>query len=443
MKINALSRAALAVCLSPLCSSFDAWAQSYQTYFPPDTSPIVGVCTGVDPSTDALDQVDAAHLASVRFDLSWESVETVKGTYKMPAGAEAAVNDALSRSMHPVIILDYGNPIYGIQKPRTDAEIAAYLKYASAVVHHFRERVKYFEIWNEWDSTVGTTETVGGTAAEYVKLVKTVYPALKQIAPTAVFMIGSVTYGKLDNGYLDDLLALGALDYGDGLAIHPYIYSRAGGKTPESWIGWMSGISAKVTHVGGATYPIYVTEVGWPTSITDGGVSHSDQANYLARTLLLSKWVGTIKGVWVYQLKDLLNGSGSDPFDKEKNFGLVFTSNVSKQSSQAIADVADLVRNSTRVDRVNLGAADVYDMSYTVKASGGATYRRHVVWSVKDNSAGVHYRLLPNCDSTKATVSIVRAGTGQIYSQACGQAISVDETPLVFDKNLLSLDVLN
>jgi hypothetical protein len=391
-----------------------------------------------------LDQVAAARLASVRFDLGWKFVETVKGSYKIPAASDAAVSSALSRGMHPVIILDYGNPLYGFQKPRTDAQIAAYLNYASFVVNHFRQNVKYFEIWNEWDSTVGTTETVGGTAAEYLKLVKTVYPALKKLAPSAVFMIGSITYGSLDDGYLDQLLQLQPLKYGDGLSIHPYAYSRAAGTTPEAWISWVDSISDKVAHAnGGATYPIYVTEVGWPTSINDDGVSQSEQANYLARALLLSKWVGAIKGVWLYQLNDIVGGAGTDPFDKEKNFGLVYTSDVAKQSSQAIADVADIVRSSTRVDRLTLGAGDVYDMAFTMKASNGTTYKRHVVWSVRGDGTLVRRRLRPNCDATKSTVDILRAGTGQTFSQACGQSIYVDETPLVFGQNLTGFDVLN
>jgi len=439
MKIQRILPAALHLLLvSIVC--FCASAQSY----PPVTSPIVGVCTGRDPDAQALDQVGAAGLASVRFDLGWKYVETVKGAYTIPAASETAVNNALSRGMHPVIILDYGNPLYGIQKPRTDAQIAAYRNYASFVVSHFRQKVKYFEIWNEWDSTVGTTETVGGRADEYLKLVKTVYPALKKIAPSAVFMIGSITYASLDNGYLDNLLQLHPLSYGDGLSIHPYAYSRASGKTPEAWINWVASISDKVARMNaGATYPIYVTEVGWPTSINDDGVSQSEQANYLARALLLSKWVGTIKGVWLYQLNDIVSGGGTDPFDKEMNFGLLYTTDVAKQASQAVADVADIVRNSTRVDRLNLGASGVYDMAYTMKASNGTTYRRHVVWSATDASAAARRRLRPNCDATKSTVDILRAGTGQTYSQNCGQAIYVDETPLVFDKNLASLDLLN
>lgn len=75
------------------------------------------------------------------------------------------------------------------QMPYTDEQINAYVNYCKFVVSHFRDEVKYFEIWNEPNITAFNPEN--RTAADYTKLLKAAYEGIKSVNPNAV-VIGGV-----------------------------------------------------------------------------------------------------------------------------------------------------------------------------------------------------------------------------------------------------------
>ncbi len=71
------------------------------------------------------------------------------------------VTRAVRRGVRPLLILDYGNPIYdGGGQISSPEAIEAWSRYVRFVVAHFKGRVDQFEVWNEWN--IGG----GGTSAQ-------------------------------------------------------------------------------------------------------------------------------------------------------------------------------------------------------------------------------------------------------------------------------------
>src|SRR3546814_10110105 len=116
--------------------------------------------------TRSLDADCKAGLGMIRFEVSWSAVEKTPGVYKISQNVDVIVDEARARGIEPMIVLDYGNKLYDDGgKPLSPTARAAFANYARAVAAHFRGRVTYFEIWNEWD--VSTGNTIPGTASDY------------------------------------------------------------------------------------------------------------------------------------------------------------------------------------------------------------------------------------------------------------------------------------
>ena len=79
----------------------------------------------------------------------------------------------------------------GYSRFKTEDEIQRYLDYIRFIVHHFKDRIEYYEILNEPNIEEGTQQYV--ELADYIKLVKRVVPVIRQEYPEAKIVVGAVT----------------------------------------------------------------------------------------------------------------------------------------------------------------------------------------------------------------------------------------------------------
>lgn len=84
----------------------------------------------------------------------------------------------------------------------TEEEIQRYLEYVRFIVGHFKDRVRYFELWNEPDNTGSAIQHI--MPDDYVELVRRVVPVIRDEYPEAKIVVGSVSY--LRNPYAHDYL---------------------------------------------------------------------------------------------------------------------------------------------------------------------------------------------------------------------------------------------
>jgi polysaccharide biosynthesis protein PslG len=291
---------------------------------------VVGIGTSMNDSTGVGTALSWLGVKSVRMDVPWKLVEVSRGQYTMPAAIESRVNDATSRGIEPLLILAYGNPLYGNDKPTTPAAIAAYSRYAAFVVTHFRGRVRLFDLWNEWDAQTGRTKA--GTPDTYVSMAKEAYAAIKAANPEAVVLSGGISGSGLAAGWLERFLQLGGLQYVDALSVHPYnFFSKV--NTPEGAIAQLDRINELTRSVArDRQVRLYVTEMGYPTFAGKGGVADSAAAHDLTRFLELASMRDYIAGVWWYCLRD----QGTDRANKEHHFGVMDAAMKPKPAAYAL-----------------------------------------------------------------------------------------------------------
>jgi hypothetical protein len=262
----------------------------------------------------------------------WKAVEKSVGTLQIPKLWDFIVREGQKRHIQSLMILDYGNPLYNSgHRPISPSDIQAYVRYATFVVSHFRGRVKYFEIWNEWDQNNGDAGI--GVPSEYMALVKAAYRPIKAIDPNAIVLVGGTSrYGMTSfageggwdsekHHFLERLIAMGITQYGDGLSIHPYTHTEVGiGGKLASYKKILLGVQHAVQIAnGGQPFPIYLTEVGWPSSgiPVSRSVTLRDQAALVKATIEVTRGIKDIKSVIFYELTD----SGRDKTQLSNNFG--------------------------------------------------------------------------------------------------------------------------
>ncbi len=166
------------------------------------------------------------------------------------------------------------------------ANYADYGDIVRQVAAHYAPRgVHVYEIWNEpnlayfWPS--------GPNPAEYVKMLRAGYTAVKQADPASTVLLGGLS--KSDFVYLEGVYRAGGRDYFDAVAVHPYTY---GVDPTVSWNGVNAGedptrisknafpaikeIRRSMEAFGDSAKKVWITEFGYSTTAADGGVSQVD-----------------------------------------------------------------------------------------------------------------------------------------------------------------------
>lgn len=259
---------------------------------------------------------------SLREDISWDSAEASIGAFALTAHHQAKIEATQELGTDNIMILSYGNTAHGVGQPYTQAERDKFCDYVEWLVPLVSGSCKYIEIWNEWNHGAGasaaqvTSGQHSGTQ-QYVDLCAAVYPIIKALAPNAIVLAGSTS--KVWTGHWYPALCdAGILAYCDGFSVHPYTHSETyPNNLPARSFEYLDDIDTLVkAKNGGVSFPIYVTEMGWPTH--DTGHSAAKVAQWLATFYYSCEARSWIKGVWWYDIFD----SGSDSANSLHRFGL-------------------------------------------------------------------------------------------------------------------------
>ena len=339
---------------------------------------ITGACThfgqGKGLLKSNLSMMKQGGIASLRDEVGWRAIERTKGQFAMPAAWDEFVDEGIKAGVEPLIILDYGNPLYDNgDKPRSAEAIEAFCRYSEFVVRHFKGRVRLYEMWNEWDIAIGSRTP--GSADDYAALIKKVYPRIKAVDPSITVYGGACTPGGVRNGWLEKVLAQDTLSSMDAVSIHTYTYSETGrARGPEAWGEWMVQVQKMVQkYSGGKQVPLQITETGWPTQIDRRGTPPDISAAYLSRMYLLARTMPFLKGIWWYDFQD--DGWGATY--NENNFGIVRPDLTPKPAYFCLADIAKLVSKAEFLGRVETGDPDVWVLRFR-ETQGAETW---AIWS--------------------------------------------------------------
>lgn len=162
----------------------------------------------------------------LRLQSGWAKTEKEKGVYDFK-WLDAIVDDVISQGVQPWLQISYGNPIYegagtvdlGGGIPHGEEGLAAWERYAHALVTHFKDRVYEWEIWNEPD--LGANKKMPEI---YSELFYRTGKIIREIQPQATIIALALTHFDYTytTAFLDYLKERDAISYIDVITFHGY-----------------------------------------------------------------------------------------------------------------------------------------------------------------------------------------------------------------------------
>ncbi len=174
---------------------------------------------------DLLTQSIGAGITDYRDALYWDRVEGADGTFRFET-AETVYPDLLAAAGATMsLTVNNGHPAYQTgETPTTEKAARAFGRHAAETVARF-PAITAIEVGNEFNSAnfvTGPLRDAGldARASAYVALLREVATQARAVRPDIRIIGGGVH--SIPTGYLDKLFALGAGDYMDSIALHPY-----------------------------------------------------------------------------------------------------------------------------------------------------------------------------------------------------------------------------
>lgn len=257
----------------------------------------------------------AAGVKWSREEFSWAGIEPTQGQYSFDF-YDNVVNTANRHGISVYGLLSYWS---NWTQAYTEEGIDDFCVWARAVVRHFKDRVKHWEIYNEpniffWN----------GPKELYPVLMERCYAAIKVEDPKATVL--AISTAGIDRKFIRQCLDAKAPF--DILTIHPY-------RSKLIDRGFMQELRETAELVGGR--PVWITEMGWPTHVD--GVDQRTQAQMLARSYLSAIASGACQNISWYDFRN----DGNDPFYNESNFGVLYSDMAPKPAYRALASVCRLL----------------------------------------------------------------------------------------------------
>jgi hypothetical protein len=384
----------LAICSIPFMTKADE----------PASEPFIfGIGTHQTSDPDFFCMLKEAGGMANRDDFTWAACETEKGVITVKESYIHYLDRCRGLGLTTICILDYGNKFYeGGGYPRDPESIEAFTRYAETVVKTFNGKVKFYQVWNEWDGGCGMKDHGRGDAESYVRLIASVYPRIKAIDPSIVVIANSVCTG---DSFLKKTIDLGVLKYCDAIALHTYIYKKQGNTLEDEWRPRMENVDKMLREANdGREFPLYITEVGWPTHVGSHGATEEYSADSMARVYLHAISLPFIKGVWWYDFRD----DGWDPKYNEYNFGMLRNDFTPKLSYFVYRDLTQFLKGASFVERIDAKDPKVWVMKY--KKQDGKTVL--ALWSeYKDIDPQL---TLDNPNAAGSEFTLCRLGNGSM-----------------------------
>lgn len=381
-----------------------------------------------------------------RDEAKWSYTEATRGTLAFPGANPylTRVNDALNVAatygITPQLGLNYGNPAYGSNIPTgyqgglvLDAdEKAGYAAFCSYIVGTIGSRCNLWEIWNEWNLSLGgatqeVTDQAGLDVNAYVAVMQIAYTAAKAANPNAMIVGGVIgepydTQPKCDQ-WFNAFLATNWHQYCDAFSFHHYHKFCI----PERWHDQLQDSIVKVRTVA-PNMPVRLSESGWFNGTDASNISEAEAAARYSRYPFLLRCLD-LHGVTFY---DLANDGATGT--KEENFGF-YTANLVAQKAQAATIAAALAHI-----KVATSGAHYTDFSLNrrvvIMNTNTANGQRAACWSI--NASGT--TALNVNASAPGTLSIQTIG-GSTATQAIVAGSNAVNITLSDTAKVVSADV--
>ncbi|MFA4990111.1 MAG: beta-galactosidase [Candidatus Omnitrophota bacterium] len=195
----------------------------------------------------------------VRMDFLWQDIEPRRGEFKFER-YDQIVDLLLKYNLKALGILNYSVD-WAVSAKAWNClpkDRALFVKYALEVIARYKDKIKYWEVWNEPDSAVYWPAQDG--LKSYCALLKEVYPAAKKTDPDCKILNGGLANGS---GSIKDLYNNGAKDYFDILNLHFFESPRHKGGI-KALLAYPKLAREIMVANGDEHKKIWITETGCP-----------------------------------------------------------------------------------------------------------------------------------------------------------------------------------
>jgi len=261
--------------------------------------------------------------------LKWRDVEPVQGAKYDWTAYDQLLEKITSKGLAPIVVIA-DSPDWALVDPNfqsgpiKDDCLDDFTSFVAAAVSRYSVapfNIKYWELFNEPDSTVGTYGPVigswGNYGAAYADMLKAVYPAVKAVDPDSRVVFGGLAYssflpaGPFNRAFLDDVLKAGGCQYFDVMNFHYYAV-----QAPE-WATYGTDIAGKANYLrerlsshGCLGKSIIATEVGsFGRDESSFPGEQEQQAQYVAKVYSRGVAAGLGLLMW-YSLNEGTDGTG-------------------------------------------------------------------------------------------------------------------------------------
>jgi hypothetical protein len=299
----------------------------------------------------------------IRFDIPWNAVQPESAEKYRWTTYDTLVDNALAAGLQIDAVTTFTPAWARAAAAPADASAPPkspelYAAYAAAVVQHYAGKLASVEIWNE--PNIYQFWKPVPDASQYVPMLKAAYTAIKAVNPKLTVLNAGLSASYDDNKthhyidqrtYLTQMYALGAKDYFDAFAFHPYSYPIPP-DTYETYSAWSTmadtpkNLRAIMAANGDGNKPIWITEYGAPTDgpEAEGATCESFiftgrrkvdeclQATILSQAIQKTKRDPSFGPLFLYSYID----RGISAKSQENFYGVVKFDGAHKQSYEAV-----------------------------------------------------------------------------------------------------------
>ena len=329
-----------------------------------------------DFSSTLLTQGRNAGLRWLRVGLKWKDVETSKGVYNWST-SDTKIDNAVNAGFTPIVYI-WKTPGWAVAESdpyycHPPDNLDDFEDFLTALVNRYKDRVQYWEIYNEEDGhDWGSIGCMGDDVPGYVALLKRGYETIKANDPSAQVLIGGLAMlgeDATNQDFLKDVLDNGGGPYFDIVSFHFY----NGQETADyACFGTLCGIRGKAAIIRNwlAAYPQYAAKPLMLTEIAyrcgaDGICDSSElerQADHVAIYNVRGMAAGLDSIIWY-----TLEGPG---FYGSSLFNTDGTPKPAYNAYQTLSAELDRAEYEHQMTTAETGYADVEGHQFTFGCSG-------------------------------------------------------------------------
>lgn len=256
---------------------------------------------------DGWELKDIFSMGAKRARLSLNDIEEIrvdwsKSEFEIPEDLDNRASELVAHGVIPYFTMSFWDKAnhpdgwkeeQGFSRFQNEKDIQRYLEFAKFIVNHFKDRIDYYELWNEPDNGGFPIQCI--RTPDYINLVEQVVPVIREVHPEAKIMVGTVSGLRYSKWWLDGIVDSDRImPLVDVICWHPfYGESPADEVSKDYYYNYPSTIQALKDTASnhGFKGEYFAGEVGWLQDgqpfTTDPKVSSLIQAaKYYSRSII-------------------------------------------------------------------------------------------------------------------------------------------------------------